>query len=57
MNLLCTKKTKNIILSTGVRRPGEFEKLTAPTNEKNNFSTVNISLGMGKKLKLDPSLA
>nr|XP_018908227.1 PREDICTED: histone acetyltransferase KAT2A [Bemisia tabaci]XP_018908228.1 PREDICTED: histone acetyltransferase KAT2A [Bemisia tabaci] len=41
----------------GVRRPGEFEKLTAPTNEKNNFSTVNISLGMGKKLKLDPSLA
>lgn len=31
-----------------VRKTGEFEKVTVPQNEKDNFTTINISPGMKK---------
>lgn len=31
------------------RRVGEFEKLTAPPNDKNNYTTINVTPGVGKK--------
>jgi len=30
------------------RKPGEFEKVTVPPNEKDNFTTINISPGIKK---------
>ncbi|KAJ9586226.1 hypothetical protein L9F63_020135, partial [Diploptera punctata] len=32
-----------------IRRSGEFEKLTVPPSDKDNFTTVNLSPGFGKK--------
>lgn len=44
--------TKAII---GVRRPGEFEKLMVMPNEKEQFTTINVTPGIGKKHnRLDP---
>lgn len=31
------------------RKVGEFEKLTAPPNEKDNFTTFNVTPGVGRK--------
>ncbi|XP_069673616.1 histone acetyltransferase KAT2A [Periplaneta americana] len=35
--------------TSGLRRGGEFEKLTVPPSDKNNFTTVTLSPGFGKK--------
>lgn len=35
--------------SVGVRRPGEFEKLMVMPNDKEQFTTINLTPGIGKK--------
>lgn len=35
--------------SRGVRRPGEFEKLTIMPNEKEQFTMINLTPGIGKR--------
>ena len=33
--------------AAAVRRGGEFEKITAPPNEKEHFTTINVTPGAG----------
>jgi histone acetyltransferase len=38
-----------VTAASALRRGGEFEKLTVPPSDKDNFTTVNLSPGFGKK--------
>jgi histone acetyltransferase len=52
-HLQATLETKlpaaSITTASTLRRSGEFEKLTVPPSDKDNFTTVNLSPGFGKK--------
>lgn len=39
----------SVTTASALRRSGEFEKLTVPPSDKDNFTTVNLSPGFGKK--------
>jgi histone acetyltransferase len=50
-HLQATLETKlpSTTMTSALRRGGEFEKLTVPPSDKDNFTTVNLSPGFGKK--------